>query len=161
MVKLPPSYCNYSTFQKTRITSWNLCWPQCSLASSHLALIWRFTGPLKKGVRLGPAVTWSTEHLLQKSSNMPGWAPNQLRVHARCRRCVEGAGFKYFIAIMMTWPRVVTLIKRNSPHADKATVFIHIGVNNSACDGHCGGFEGVVTGEIHFDIDRSIWRPNI
>ena len=48
-----------------------------------------------------------------------------------------------------------------SPHADKATVLVDIGVKDSACDCHCGGSEGVVTGEIHFDINLSIGRPNI
>ena len=61
----------------------------------------------------------------------------------------------------MTWPRVVTLIKKKSPHAYKPTVSVHIGMKNSACDGHCGGFKGVVTGELQFDIDVSIGRPNI
>ena len=55
----------------------------------------------------------------------------------------------------------MTLIFLKSPHADKATVLVDIGVKDSACDCHCGGSEGVVTGEIHFDINLSIGRPNI
>ena len=135
-------------FQKKRITPRNLCWRQCLLVSSCLALRWQLSGPLKKSVRLGPAVTWSTEHLLQKSVNSPAWAPNQFRIHARCRRFVEGAGFKHFIAIMTTWHDKESWLKiqKNSPHADTATIFVDIGMTNFACDGHLGGFKGVLAG---------------
>ena len=70
--------------------------------SSRLAPRWYFEGPFKISVRYVPAVTWSTEHSLQKGSNVPRWAPNQVRIHARCRPCVEGAGFKYLIAYIVT-----------------------------------------------------------
>ena len=51
-------------------------------------------------------------------------------------------------------------VSKNLPHADKATAFVDIGVENCACDGHCGGHKGVVGGKVHVYFDLPIWRPN-
>ena len=56
---------------------------------------------------------------------------------------------------------LLKFVSKNSPHADEATLPVHIRVYNLASDGHCGGCKRIGARCVDHDFNDTIWVSQI